>query len=75
MLNRVELHQAIDALVREQAARSLWFMRPGWLPETDDERMRALRGIQMHGDIHAFRRASELNAWLSQSCSAESAGL
>lgn len=68
------LDEQIDDLVDEQRIACLWFLRPDYLPSTDEERLSALELIQKHGDLAAFRRAGILKRWLSQTSSATSAG-
>jgi hypothetical protein len=65
---------AVDGLVDEYRLRCLWFLRPGYHPTSDEERLRVLRAIETHGDREAFRRAATLRAWLSPNSSAASAG-
>jgi hypothetical protein len=68
------LNEQIDDLVAEQRIACLWFLRPDYLPSTDQERLSALGHIQTHGDLAAYRRASILKRWLSQTSSDASAG-
>jgi hypothetical protein len=65
---------AVDNLVDEYRLRCLWFLRPGYHPTSDQERLRVLRAIEKHGDREAYRRAAGLRAWLSQTSSVASAG-
>ena len=69
-----EVAQAIDRLVDEYRHRCLWFLRADYYPTTDEERLRALRYIQRHGDRTAYVRAAELRRWLSPASNAPSAG-
>jgi hypothetical protein len=64
-----KLDAEIDRLIEEQRIACLWFLRPDYHPETDDERIRALEHIERHGDLDAFRRAATLRRWLSQTSS------
>ncbi len=64
----------VDRLVDEQRIACLWFMRPDYHPETNDERIRTLEHIERHGNLDAFRRAATLRRWLSQTSSDASAG-
>jgi hypothetical protein len=68
------LNEQIDDLVEEQRIACLWFLRPDYLPSSDQERIGVLEHIQKHGDLAAFRRAGILKRWLSQTSSAASAG-
>ena len=54
--------------------RCLWFLRPGYYPETIAEAQRVLETIQRYGDREAFQRAGEVRRWLSQDTNAKSAG-
>ena len=70
-------HAAQDplrAIVDQYRDRCLWFLRPGYYPETLEEALRVLESIQRHGDREAFQRAGEVRRWLSQATSAKSAG-
>jgi hypothetical protein len=66
--------EAIDRLVDRYRTSCLWFLRPDFYPTTPEERLRALRWIERHGDREGFRRAAELRRWVSLSSSAPSAG-
>jgi hypothetical protein len=65
--------EALRRLVDEYRGRCLWFLRPGYYPETTEEVLRVLDSIQRHGDLEAFRRAGALKRWVSASSSAASA--
>jgi hypothetical protein len=64
---------AIDELVDECRADTLWFLRPDYYPRTDDDRLRVLYEIQKHGTAELFQRAARLREWLSQRSSVASA--
>jgi hypothetical protein len=64
----------VDRLIDEQRIACLWFLRPDYHPDSNEERMRALRHIERHGGLDAFRRAATLRRWLSQTSSGSSAG-
>ncbi len=68
-----EIVRAIDALVDECRAVSLWFLKLDYYPGTDEERMRVLHAIQKHCDLEQFKRAARLQEWLSARSSAASA--
>ncbi len=70
---RDEWAAAVDALVEEYRLRGLWFLRPGYRPSSDADRLRLLRAIETHGDREAYRRAAELRAWLSPTSNGASA--
>jgi hypothetical protein len=65
--------EAVDRLVDEYRARCLWFLREDYYPTTTEERLRVLGYIQRHGDLAAFRRASELRKCLLPDSSGRSA--
>ncbi|MEW5982084.1 MAG: hypothetical protein AB1806_06900 [Acidobacteriota bacterium] len=65
-----ELRRLVDAY----RSRCLWFLAPGYYPETDAEVLTVLDHIQRHGDLEAFRRAGALKRWVSAPSSAASAG-
>ena len=52
----------------------MWFLRPGYYPETVEEALRVLDSIERYGDREAFKRAGEVRRWLSQDTNAKSAG-
>ena len=64
----------LKAIVDKYRDRCLWFLRPGYYPESLEEALRVLESIQRHGDREAFKRAGEVRRWLSQGISAKSAG-
>lgn len=68
-----ELARAIDALVDECRSVALWFLRPDYYPQTDDERRRVLYEIQKHADLERYQRAARFQQWLSRHSSAASA--
>ena len=70
----LNFERAVDELVERYRDRCLWFLRPDYLPTTQQARLRALESIQRHGDREAFARAAELREWLSHHSSARSAG-
>jgi hypothetical protein len=65
---------AVDALVDECRSVALWFLRPDYYPQTDDDRRRVLYAIQKHADVEVFKRAARLREWLSRNSSAASVG-
>ena len=72
--NSAELRAEVARLVDEQRSRCLWFLRPDYYPESDEEIERTLRAIERSGDQNAFRRARKLRQWLSPTSNARSAG-
>lgn len=69
-----ELVREIDALVDECRDDCLWYVRPGYYPAADDERLRVLDSIRRHADLARFKKAARLKAWLSLHSSSASAG-
>jgi len=72
MVGREE--DTLRALVDEYRGRCLWFLAPGYYPESASERLRVLDSIQRHGDLAAFKRAGEVKRWVLAHSSAASAG-
>ena len=70
---RADALAAIDRLVDERRVQCLWYLRPDYYPRTDLERLRVLEAIQERSSLAVFQRAGALKAWLSRSCSDESA--
>lgn len=68
-----ELARAVDELVDECRAESLWYLRPDYYPRTDSERQQILDAIQERCSRDAFRRAGMLKTWLSRHSSEGSA--
>jgi len=66
--------EPLRTIVDQYRGRCLWFLRPGYYPETIEEALRVLESIQRYGDREAFQRAGEVRRWLSQGTSAKSAG-
>lgn len=64
----------VEGLVEEYRTRCLWFLEPGYVPATLEERLRVLAEIERHADLDGFRRAARLRQWLSRDSSARSAG-
>jgi hypothetical protein len=64
---------ALRDLVDEYRDRCLWFLRRDYYPATRDEALRVLEAIQRHGTVEAFRRAAEIQSWLSPPSSVTSA--
>jgi len=69
-----EVQEVLKVVIDQYRDQCLWFLRPGYYPDTVEEALRVLESIQHHGDREAFRRAGEVRRWLSQSSSATSAG-
>lgn len=65
--------RALRALVDDYRDRCLWFLRRDYYPSTREEGLRVLAAIERHGDVDAFRRASDIRRWLSPPSSATSA--
>jgi hypothetical protein len=61
------------SFVDDYRARCLWFLRSDYYPSTESEWLRVLDSIERHGDVAAFRRASEIRTWLLRASSATSA--
>lgn len=63
------LERNIRTLIDDYRDRCLWFLRADYYPTGLPETLRALRSIEEHGDLEAFRRAAELRQWLSRTSS------
>ena len=61
---RTTVEQALRQLVDDYRVCCLWFLKPDYYPVTAPERERVLQAIEQHGDLDAFRRVTELRAWL-----------
>jgi len=57
---------SIEKLVEDYRARCLWFLRPDYMPTSDDEILRALSLIERYGDRAGYQRAEEIKSWLLQ---------
>lgn len=57
---------AVDRLVDEWRAQALWYLRPGYYPVTDAERIAVLEALQERCNLADFRRAGVLKQWLSR---------
>lgn len=58
--------QELRNLIDEYRSQCLWFLREDYYPTTPSEREQVLRTIARHGDLEAFRRAGNLQTWLSR---------
>lgn len=72
-MQREEIHRRVDDLVERYRQRCLWFLRPDYVPDSDEARLRLLDQIQRNGDREAFIRAGEVKEWLSRTIREESA--
>jgi hypothetical protein len=63
---------SLRALIDEQRARCLWFLRRDYYPSTPEEALRVLSSIERRGSVEAFRRCAEIRRWLSPPSSATS---
>lgn len=68
-----DLDAAVRSLVDEYRSRCLWFLKEAYYPSTAEETRRVLGWIRQHGDVAAFRRAGEIEQWLSRASSETSA--
>jgi hypothetical protein len=68
-----EVAPALRQLIDEYRSRCLWFLEVDYYPATAGEALRVLKAIERHGDLAAFKRASEIRRWLSHDSSASSA--
>jgi hypothetical protein len=66
--------EVLHTLVDEYRNRCLWFLAPGYYPESASEQLRVLDSIQRHGDLDAFKRAGEVKRWVLAHSSEASAG-
>jgi hypothetical protein len=66
--------EALRELVDEYRSRCLWFLAPGYYPETLAERLRVLDSISRYGDLQAFKRAGAVRQWVLATSSERSAG-
>jgi hypothetical protein len=74
MVDERALGEAINRLVDEYRDRCLWFLRDDFYPASVSEQRRVLQAIARHGDVTAYRRARELETWLSRHFNETSAG-
>jgi hypothetical protein len=68
-----ELESAVTSLVDEYRSRCLWFLKVDYYPSSPEDIRRVLGWIRRYGDVAAFRRASEIEQWLSRFFSETSA--
>lgn len=68
-----ELDQSIRSLVDDYRSRCLWFLEADYYPKSTEDTLRVIDWIRQHGDVAAFRRASEIERWLSRDSSGTSA--
>lgn len=68
-----DLDRQVRSLVDDYRSRCLWFLKVGYYPSTPEEIRRVLGWIRQHGDVAAFRRAAEIDRWLSRRTSETSA--
>jgi hypothetical protein len=68
------LRDAINNLVDEYRDRCLWFLRQDYYPDSRVEQLKVLQAIGRYGDVSAYRRARELESWLSRQSNETSAG-
>jgi hypothetical protein len=68
-----EVAREVDVLVDECRSVALWYLRPGYYPRTDVERLRVLDAIEKHADVAIFKRSARLRQWLSRHSSGTSA--
>lgn len=61
-----EADEALRSLMDEYRGRCLWFLRRDYYPQTLEEATRVLGWIRRRGDLAAFRRAGEIEQWLSR---------
>ena len=61
-----DIAQHVNQLIDEYRTRCLWFLRPGYYPETPEQQLRVLSMIERTGDLAAFRRVSTLRQWVSR---------
>jgi hypothetical protein len=69
---RADVSAEIEDLIDKYRDRCLWFLRPDYLPHSDDEILRVLDFIERYGDRVAFERAQRLRQWLLHPTSAAS---
>ena len=62
------------ALINENRARCLWFLREDYLPEDVQEIMHAMAYIERRGDRDAYVKARRIREWLLHNSSETSAG-
>ena len=70
----MEWQSALRDLMDEYRSRCLWFLRPDYYPEGEEEAEQVLRAIERHGDRAAFQRSARIRQWLSPTSNATSAG-
>jgi hypothetical protein len=66
-----DLRAEIDAFVRAERARSLWWLREGWMPEDDAGRLWLLDQIERRADRETFALARRLRGRIESERGAE----
>lgn len=61
---RHEIEAEINQLIEANRVRCFWFAPKDYLPVCDEQRFRALRHIESHGDRQAFMQSRKLQEWL-----------
>ncbi|MFA6955915.1 MAG: hypothetical protein WC538_08590 [Thermoanaerobaculia bacterium] len=72
-MDAFDLDTAVRSLVDDYRSRCLWFLRIDYYPSSAKEIARVLEWIRRYGDVPAYRRAAEIERWLSLRSSATSA--
>lgn len=58
------VRDSVAKLVEEYRTRCLWFLRPDFMPTSEEEVMRTLNLIERYGDRAGYDRAEEIKSWL-----------
>jgi hypothetical protein len=69
---KTDLAIEIEDLIDKYRDRCLWFLRPDFIPRSQEEVLRVLDLIERYGDRAGFERAQRLRQWLLLPTSAES---
>jgi hypothetical protein len=65
---------AARALIEEQRATCLWFLREDLIPSDRSRLIELLRKIEQHSDRVTFVKARRIRQWLSRDSNAPSQG-
>ncbi|MCU0700055.1 MAG: hypothetical protein MUC96_26400 [Myxococcaceae bacterium] len=64
-VTEAEFKERFLALLKAQRETTLWYVKPDYVPVTDDEQRLVLVAIQWRGDLATFKEAGVLLTWLS----------
>lgn len=69
---KAQIRSDLYTLIDQYRSQCLWYLRPDYYPENEEQAMRVLKAIAQHGDRNAYIKTKEIREWLLRDTNVQS---